>query len=75
MKNEPFSLELLSAKKPALLSVPLKRDQCVVIYSNPGNPATFKKHMKAVRASLKGKPYAEDPAIELRRTRDERGLV
>lgn len=75
MKNEPFSLELLSASKPVLVNIGMKRDQCVVIERRLGNPAAFKKAMKAMRATLKGVPLAEDTAIDFKRTRESRGRV
>lgn len=62
LKKVPFSIDLL-------------RDECPVIFRNPGDPAEFKKHFKAVRTMLRGKPLSADPAIELKKTRNKRGLV
>lgn len=55
--------------------IELRRDDCPVIFSNPGNVSEFAKRMQAIKKMMVGVPLQKDPAIELRKTRRMRGMA
>lgn len=65
---------LHNLKKP-VLGVDLNRDECLVVSKSPGSVVDFKKHFLAARKVLKGKPMAQDPAIDLKKVRNKRGMA
>lgn len=59
------------------ISVPLDmaRDECPVISRSGGDAVAIKKQFAKLRKVLAGIPLGPDPAIELKKTRNRRGLV
>lgn len=55
--------------------IELRRDDCPVIFSNPGNPEAFARAFKKMRKIVEKMPLQPDPAKDLKKTRERRGLV
>lgn len=53
----------------------MARDECPVIARSGADPATVKKQLAKLRRVMAGIPLGADPGIELKKTRNRRGLV
>jgi hypothetical protein len=65
----------LNPIKKAAHSIGIHRDECPVIARSEGDASAVKKQFAKLRKVLAGIPLGADPAIELKKTRNKRGLV
>ena len=61
--------------RKSVLGVDLNRDKCLVVSKLPGSVVDFKKHFLAARKVLQGKPMAQDPAVDLKKVCNKRGMA
>lgn len=65
----------LNPLKKAAHSIGIHRDECPVIARSEGDASAVKKQFTKLRKVLAGIQLGVDPAIELKKTRNKRGLV
>lgn len=58
-----------------VIHINLRRDDCPVIHQTGGNTQDLKKQIAKLRRSMVGMPLGADPAKELRKSRQQRGLT
>lgn len=61
--------------KKTIVHLELKRDECPVIARSGGDAAAIKKQFAKLNQVLSGIRLGLNPAIELKKTRNRRGLV
>lgn len=57
------------------IQIDLQRDQCPVIARTENDLADIKKQFAKLNRHLRSMALSQDPAIALKRTRNQRGLV
>lgn len=65
----------LNSIKKTRIPLDMARDECPVIARSGGDASAVKKQFAKLRKVLAGIPLGPDPAIELKKTRNRRGLV
>ena len=55
--------------------VDMRRDECPVIASSGSDAPAIKEQFAKLRKVIAGIPLAADPAIDLKKTRNRRGLA
>lgn len=66
----------LHTVKSRIYPMDMSRDECPVVFSNPGNPAGFKKAWAKMERILKGMPVSTvDVLKDLKKTRESRGRL
>jgi hypothetical protein len=66
---------LRAPKVSRVIHIDLKRDDCPVMYQTGGNTQDLKKQIAKLRKAMVGMPLGVDPAKELRKSRQQRGLA
>ena len=57
------------------IHVDMRRDECPVIARSGSDAPAIKKQFSKLRKVLAGIPLSTDPAIDLKKTRNRRGLA
>nr|WP_181716089.1 MULTISPECIES: hypothetical protein [Bacteria] len=70
-----LTMTTLNPIKKNALAIGIRRDECPVIARSEGDASVLKKQFSKLRKVLAGIPLGVDPAIELKKTRNKRGLV
>lgn len=69
------TMQAVQTRSQQLAVVDIRRDECPVVFSTPGDLDAFKKRFRAARRLIASTPKAADPAIQLTKARNRRGLA